>query len=167
MAELSVRDAVHDDDVGGWLRRSWGATRVVAHGRVFEADELPAYVVTDGAGRPLGLVTYELGPDHLELVTIDSDAPGRGVGRLLLAEAVRRAATAGVARVVLTTTNDNLRALRFYQRSGFRLVALRPCAVAEARRLKPGIPEIGRDGIPIRDELDLELLVDGTDPPPS
>ena len=60
--------------------------------------------------------------------------------------------------VQLTTTNDNLDALRFYQRRGFRLVAVRPGAVDDARRtLKPAIPAIGSHGIPMRDELDLEL----------
>jgi hypothetical protein len=58
----------------------------------------------------------------------------------------------------VVTTNDNLGALRFYQRRGFVLAALRPGAITEARRtLKPEISEIGADGIPIRDELELEL----------
>jgi hypothetical protein len=48
-------------------------------------------------------------------------------------------------------------ALRFYQRRGFRLVALHPGAVDDSRRrLKPEIPELGEYGIPIRDELVLE-----------
>jgi hypothetical protein len=60
--------------------------------------------------------------------------------------------------VWLVTTNDNLVALRFYQRRGFRLSALRPGAVDEARRrLKPAIPDAGAFGIPLRDELELEL----------
>jgi hypothetical protein len=54
-------------------------------------------------------------------------------------------------------TNDNVEALRFYQRKGFRLRALRAGAVDEARRsLKPTIPETN-DGICIRDELELVL----------
>ena len=65
---------------------------------------------------------------------------------------------AGCTRLWLVTTNDNVDALRFYQRRGFRLRALRPGAVDEARReLKPEIPEIGDHGIPLRDELELEL----------
>jgi ribosomal protein S18 acetylase RimI-like enzyme len=59
--------------------------------------------------------------------------------------------------VHVTTTNDNTRALRFYQRAGFDLTALRPGAVAEARKSKPEIPEVGEDGIPIRDELELTM----------
>jgi ribosomal protein S18 acetylase RimI-like enzyme len=57
----------------------------------------------------------------------------------------------------LLTTNDNLHALRFYQRRGFRLAALYPGALAEARKLKPSIPETGYHGIPIRDEIELEM----------
>ena len=61
---------------------------------------------------------------------------------------------------MLTTTNDNVDALRFYQRRGFRLVALRPGAVDDARaRHKPAIPGTGAHGIPLRDELDLERAV--------
>jgi hypothetical protein len=61
------------------------------------------------------------------------------------------------------TTNDNLRALRFYQRRGLRLAALYPGAVEESRRLKPSIPLIGENGIPIRDELELELDLEAED----
>ena len=63
----------------------------------------------------------------------------------------------------LITTNDNLNALRFYQGRGFRLVAVHPGAVEASRRLKPQIPELGSFGIPIRDELELELsLAEGS-----
>jgi hypothetical protein len=57
----------------------------------------------------------------------------------------------------LVTTNDNTHALRFYHRLGFRLAALHPGAVEAARRLKPEIPLLGLDEIPIRDELELEI----------
>jgi ribosomal protein S18 acetylase RimI-like enzyme len=57
----------------------------------------------------------------------------------------------------LVTTNDNTPALRFYQKRGFVLSALRPNAIAENRKVKPEIPLTGQDGIPIRDELELEM----------
>ena len=56
----------------------------------------------------------------------------------------------------LLTTNDNLDALRLYQRHGFRLVQVHPGAVDLARQAKPSIPEVGAYGIPLRDELILE-----------
>jgi hypothetical protein len=66
-------------------------------------------------------------------------------------------------RIWLVTTNDNLDALRFYQRRGFVLSALRAGAVADSRqRLKPQIASVGDFGIPLRDELELRLL---TNPP--
>jgi hypothetical protein len=60
-----------------------------------------------------------------------------------------------VSRLRLTTTNDNLDALRFYQRRGFRIMGVRQGAVDDARTLKPSIPAVGNYGIPLRDELDL------------
>ena len=63
----------------------------------------------------------------------------------------------GSTRLWLITTNDNVDALRFYQRRGFRLVAIDRDAVERSRAtLKPGIPRTGLHGIPIRDELTLE-----------
>jgi DNA-3-methyladenine glycosylase I len=94
----------------------------------------------------------------MEIVVLDTVESGRGAGSALIAECVREAIANDATRVWLITTNDNVNALRFYQRRGFVLVALHRDAVADARRgLKPEIPEIGNDGIPIRDELELEL----------
>lgn len=83
----------------------------------------------------------------------------RGVGSALLEGIARLAREYQCQRLWLITTNDNVHALRFYQRRGLRLVALRPDSVAQARDLKPEIPAIGLEGIPIRDELELELAL--------
>jgi ribosomal protein S18 acetylase RimI-like enzyme len=65
----------------------------------------------------------------------------------------------GAQRLWLVTTNDNLDALRFYQRRGFRISEVRPGASDEARRtLKPSMSEVGNFGIPIRDEIVVERL---------
>jgi hypothetical protein len=50
-------------------------------------------------------------------------------------------------------------AVRFYQKRGFRLVAVHRRALEETRRLKPSLPETGIDGIPLRDEIELEILL--------
>ena len=93
-------------------------------------------------------------------MTIDSLREGIGVGRALL-DAVRDAAVeTGCRRLWLVTTNDNVRALKVYQRWGMDLVALRRDAVTEARTLKPTIPERDADGIPLKHELELELLLE-------
>ena len=138
------------------LSASWGSPVVVTRGRLYEADRLPGFVAL-AEGCPQGLATYRIEGEECEIVTLDSRAERRGLGSALL-EAVRQAAqAAGCRRLWLITTNDNTRALRFYQRRGLEIAALHRGAIAESRRLKPGIPEIGEDGIPIRDEIELEL----------
>jgi ribosomal protein S18 acetylase RimI-like enzyme len=77
----------------------------------------------------------------------------RGIGTALL-DAVK---ALGHRRLWLVTTNDNVRAQRFFERSGFRLVAVREGEIERSRRLKPQIPGVGEAGVPIRDELEYEF----------
>lgn len=152
---------LHDDDrswVDELVRERWGAPTVVAHGRVYRPAELAGFVAVEG-GETLGLATYELDGDACEVVTIDALVEGRGVGSALLEAVAEAARAAGCHRVWLITTNDNLRALAFYQKRGFELAALHRGAVDAARRLKPEISRIGAGGIPLRDELELERLL--------
>ncbi|MER3420696.1 MAG: GNAT family N-acetyltransferase, partial [Chloroflexota bacterium] len=88
-----------------------------------------------------------------EVVTLNSLLPGAGTALLQAAERYARAH--GCARLRLITTNDNLAALRFYQRRGLRIAAVYPGAVEAARRIKPQIPLVGAGGIPVRDEIEL------------
>jgi ribosomal protein S18 acetylase RimI-like enzyme len=137
------------------LRELWGET-VVSRGAVHDPTALPGFVAEEG-GERVGLLTYRVDGADCEVVTIDAFPEGAGAGTALLDAAARAARDAGCGRVWLITTNDNLRALRFYQRRGFRLVAVHPDALERSRELKPSIPDIGLDGIPLRDELELEL----------
>jgi len=151
-----------EDSLRTWARRllveRWGSTEVVSRGRLHRADELPGFVALR-AHRPLGLLTYLVEGDACEIVSLDAVRDGLGVGSALLVAAGKAALEAGCCRLWLITTNDNLAALRFYQRRGFRCVALHADALTRSRELKPGIPELGLHGIPIRDEIELELAL--------
>jgi ribosomal protein S18 acetylase RimI-like enzyme len=140
------------------LEQEWGSVDVVALslGGVVDASTLPGWLAEQD-GEVVGLLTYLVTGDLVDIVTINAFAGG-GVGTALVGALVADV-RGSAARVRVTTTNDNTRALRFYQRAGFRLTALRPGAVAAARRLKPEIPETGDDGIPIRDEIELEMEI--------
>jgi GNAT superfamily N-acetyltransferase len=153
---VTVRSAAPNDDVAGWVRRSWGDTCMAVHGRLYQVEELSA-VVADAEGAIVGVLTYGIEGGELEIVSCDADPPGRGVGRALVTAVIALARTQSIARVRCTTTNDNLPALGFWQAVGFRLTVLRPNAVGSARRLKPSIPHRGYGGLPIGDELDLEF----------
>lgn len=93
-------------------------------------------------------------------MTISSTRPGIGIGTRLIKAVTQAAQEAGCKRIWLITTNDNLDALRFYQKRGFRLVAVHRHAVDAARQLKPAIPLISNDHIPLHDEIELEMLLE-------
>ena len=69
-----------------------------------------------------------------------------------------RAQELGASRVWLSTTNDNVRAFRFYQQWGVDLAAIIRGGVEASRTVKPSIPHEGADGIPVRHELIFELM---------
>lgn len=135
-----------DEGLGGRLQ--------ARKGELIDVLDRPGLVAeTDGS--VIGVLTYDLQPTECELVAIVAAVRGTGIGSALV-EALRERVPD--RPIWLVTTNDNLDALRFYQRRGFRLRALRAGAVDEARRtLKPSIPELGEHGIRLRDELELVL----------
>ncbi|NUR70093.1 MAG: GNAT family N-acetyltransferase [Hamadaea sp.] len=158
MGDLRVRPATSADRaaIAEVLTASWGGTIVVAHGTAYDAAELPA-LVAERDGRVVGLLTYSVAGEDLEVVSLDAAERRTGVGSALLTAVVEVARRTTLTRVWLVTTNDNLDALRFYQRRGLRIVRVSPGAVDAARALKPSIPETGEHGIPLHDELTLEL----------
>ena len=148
-----------DDGFRPWaaaiLIEHWGSTRIVTRGRIHEADRLPGFAAVWN-GEPAGLLTYRIEGRECEIVSLNSLHEGMGIGSALLEAAMETARQAGCPRLWLITTNDNLPALRFYQRREFVIAAVYPNALTESRRLKPEIPLIGRDGVPLRDEIELE-----------
>ena len=155
-ADLHVR-TLRDDErdwAAGVIGDSWGDV-VIGGGREHRPAELPA-VVAEADGERAGLATYALDGADCELVTIDALTVGGGIGGALIEAVADAARAAGATRLHLITTNDNLPALRLYQRHGFVLAAVRLDGVEVSRRRKPQIPATGHAGIPIRDELVLE-----------
>lgn len=153
----------HNDAERAWLRQlwqaEWGGELMVSRGRVWCLAQLEA-VIARVNGEPAGAATYRIDPaDGCELVSINAILPGRGIGSRLLADVEARARAAGCRRVWLITSNDNLDALGFYQRRGYRIVAVYPGAIDDARRIKPGIPLRAENGIEIHDELELAKVL--------
>jgi GNAT superfamily N-acetyltransferase len=151
--------AVSDREIDAareFIIKQWGSDLVVVHGTSYFPHTLPGFWA-ESLGRITGLVTFCLAKEACEIVTLDSLSSGKGVGTLLIDRVIQEAKEQKCSRVWLVTTNDNLNALGFYQKRGFTISAIHPKAVAEARKLKPGIPLIAENGIPIRDEIELEL----------
>lgn len=142
------------------LVKQWHSVSIVSKGRKHDASKLPGLVALVD-GKPVGLLTYRIEKESCELITINSQIKRHGVGRALVSYLKRMLTESGYNRLWLITTNDNIEALRFYQKQGFVLVALHCDAVKDSRRLKPEIPSIGMHGIPLRDELELEMILSG------
>ena len=123
-----------------------GSASVARLGELVDAQDHPA-LVANADGRLTGVLTFVVMGDRCEVLTLHATERGQGVGSALLDEVARVATAAGCRLLWLVTTNDNVDAIRFYQRRGFRLAELRPGAVDESRRtLKPGSPRSASTG---------------------
>lgn len=143
------------------LARHWHSSTIWSIGRRFEADRLPGLVARLD-GRPVGLVTltFDEASRQCEIITLSTGDENRGVGSSLLAVGIDEARCRGFTRVFLTTSNDNLRALGFYQRRGFRPVAVHRGMIDRYRDMVKAIPRVGMNRVPLRDEIELEYLID-------
>jgi len=158
---MKVRDKEPEDQpwIEKILSERWRGVQVIIHNEIFEAHLLPALI----AGEKDGLATFRIqqanGVKFAELKTLDEVTANQGVGTALIEALISRLRVEMVTVLRVTTTNDNLNALRFYQRRGFRITEVRPGAVDKSRCIKPSISLIGEYGIPIRDEIELERRV--------
>ncbi len=155
--------------VADFLDSHWMSTKIVSRGQIHYGHLLPGFAAfpgnseeeADPNAKAIGLLTYRLEEDRpqVEVITINSQECNKGVGTALIETLRTVAIENGIKRIWVITTNDNLNALRFYQKRGFRLAALYPNAISESRKLKPQIPIIGEHNIPLTDELELEMLL--------
>ena len=134
----------------------WGDEFIVARGVVHHPELLDGFFAWDGT-EIIGLITVAHSDDGCEIISLDSLREDKGIGTALINEVVKAAKEKGCKRIFLITTNDNLRALGFYQKRGFEISAIYRGAVNESRKLKPSIPQIGMNGIPLRDEIEMEM----------
>lgn len=140
------------------LTEYWGSTRIISRQQLHEAARLPGFIACEGE-QPLGFITYCITDRDCEVITLNSFQEKHGIGTMLLKAVISLARRQNCHRIWLITTNDNLNALGFYQKRGFRLVAVYPDALQVSRQLKPEIPEMGLNNIPLCDEIELELLL--------
>jgi len=148
------RAAAAEPEVRDFLQQH-GSAVVARRGELVDVLARPAIAATD-AGGVAGVLTYDVVGDSCEILTLHAARQWSGAGSAMVIAVAHLAAVVGCRRLWVLTTNDNVDALRFYQRRGFQLTAIRCGAVDRARQtLKPQIPLIGEYGIPIRDEIEL------------
>jgi len=157
--------------VAHFLDERWGTTQIVSRGKAVYGHLLPGFMAERGAeaeaeeqkeeatAENIGLITVHIGERDCEITTLDSLDESMGVGSALVEAVEEWAREVGIRRLWLVTTNDNLDALKFWQKRGYELVSVHRNAIADARRIKPQIPITGLNGITIRDEIELEKII--------
>jgi GNAT superfamily N-acetyltransferase len=135
-----------------------GSVEYAAHSVLYNLLEHPGYVALLD-GQPGGLLIYHVDEDQFEVLLTHSTVADESLGAALVKRAAERARELFCERMWVVITNDNIPALRFYQMQGFSLVKVHRNAVRRARKLKPDIPKKGLDGIPLRDEIELEMML--------
>ena len=156
--KVRPREAADQAAAEAFLARH-NSLRAARLGELVHPMDHPAFVAETAGGRLTGMLTYVPGQDwqQCEILTLHADQQWRGAGTALMEAAVQLARRQGCTRLWVITTNDNVDALRFYQRRGFCLVRVHRGAVDRSRAsLKPEIPPVGAYGIPLRDEIELE-----------
>jgi ribosomal protein S18 acetylase RimI-like enzyme len=155
-ASLAIRSAVVTDyaRIEEISQYFWGETDVDCLDRQYHVLACPAYLACDG-DNVVGLVSYveEVCWQALVLVIFNvlPEYQGCGGGRALLDAVREEALRRGLARMIVCTSNDNLPALGFYQRYGFRFAGIVPDRIADDH----GGAFRGLAGIMVRDEIRL------------
>jgi GNAT superfamily N-acetyltransferase len=136
-------------------RELWGLPLVSVR-REYMPSDVEGLVYKDEWGAPQGLVTWHIDGNDAEIVSVDAFEQGRHIGGRLVDGAEGALRQRGIGCVTIITTADNLRALAFYVRRGYRLVAVHLDAMDRVRKFKPEVPLTGHDGLPLRDMLELK-----------
>ena len=134
---------------------NWYSTDMSVRGEIIDGTKLDGFILLDN-NKVIGLGTYKFYGDICEIVSLDSKRENIGIGTAILKLIEQVAIENNCTKMRLITTNDNLRALQFYQKRGYSLTKIYKDAMDEVRKVKPNVPIIGENGIPLRDELELE-----------
>jgi GNAT superfamily N-acetyltransferase len=144
--------------VVAFITRNWGSSIVVSKGKIHKVEELQGYVVLS-KGEIQALITYNISGEGCEIVSLDSLIENQGIGTCLIERVTQTAKNVGCRRLWLITTNDNTKAIRFYQRRGFDMIGLYVNAIQESRKIKPQIPLKGFDDIRILHEIEFQKVI--------
>ena len=152
-------EAADKADIENFFLQYWGSGLIITRGRKYTPADVCGFKMVE-EGKTIGLISYAINGDECEIVSLNSVSESKGVGSALLEKVIQTASDAKLKRVYLITTNDNCKALRFYQKRGFGIKAVYLYAVRRSRKLKPEIPLIGFNNIPVEHEIELEYLTE-------
>ncbi len=146
------------DKVNNILIDEWEATNIIVRGTIIDGTKLDGFIAIDGENI-VGLITYMVDGNECEIISLNSFIENKGIATKLIEEVEKIAKENNCYRLKLITTNDNIRAIEFYQRRGFVFANIYINAIEVSRKLKPQIPMFADNGLPIKDEIEFEKLL--------
>ena len=144
--------------ITAFIEQHWYTTTMILRGKEIDMTKAEGFFFRKGE-KIIGLITYIIHDSILEITSLDSMLENQGIGSKLIEAVICEAKEQGVQKIVTITTNDNINAIRFYQKRGFDMAHLFHNALDISRKLKPEIPLIGENSIPLRHEIEFELFL--------
>lgn len=144
--------------INTFIEQHWFTTTMIIRGKKIDMTKTEGFYFSEEENI-IGLITYIVYNDILEITSLDSLQENQGIGSKLIEAVIHEAKERKCQKIVLITTNDNINAIRFYQKRGFDMAHLYRNALDISRKLKPEIPLIGENSIPLRHEIEFEMTI--------
>ncbi len=141
-----------------FIVKHWFSTEMIIRGTIIDMTKVDGIVVLEN-DNIVGLLTYAIRDKVCEIISLDSLIEGKGIGTTLINKVIFIAKEADCKKVIVVTTNDNVKAIGFYQKRGFDMAHLYRNAMDISRKIKPSIPLIGDGGIPLKHEIEFEMSI--------
>lgn len=155
--KIVLRQKNESDDkwIEGLFKEYWAEDFVVTRGHIHYAIKIPS-LIAELDNQKVGCLTYCIKNNECEVVSLISLKEKVGIGSLLLKAIEVIAKELKCNRVWIITTNDNSKAIEFYENRGYHVCRIYENAIDQSRKLKPSIPLTNSEGVPIKDEIELQ-----------
>ena len=155
---FDVKDIVLEErkKINNFILKRWLSLRMILRGKIVDLKNIDGFYIED-KNNIIAVITYRIVGFSLEIISLDSVYENKRIGSLLINKIKAFANECNLKNIIVITRNDNLRALGFYQKKGFILNKVFFDSIKQACKLKPEIPIKNKNGILIRDEIELKL----------
>lgn len=143
--------------INSFIVKHWFSTEMIIRGTIIDMTKVDGIIALED-DNIVGLLTYAISDKICEIISLDSTFEGKGIGTSLINKMIFIAKEAGCKKVIVVTTNDNVKAIGFYQKRGFDMAHLYRNAMDISRKIKPSIPLIGDGEIPLKHEIEFEMI---------
>ncbi len=149
---IKEKEEEHSMNIEELSRIFWGETEQIMFEMTLDVHKLPGYIA-ESEEDFIGFVAFETLEENMLIAALAvlPEFQRAGVGRALVHKVEEKARKLSKKNLLVSTSNDDLPALAFYQKIGFQIFAVERDVIKE----KHERIILGFDLIPIRDEIKL------------